>query len=336
MKWLQGAPILLGVVLLVLQVPRPAPETPAAAPPPAPPPQAEAALRERLAEAPTDDARADLVAMLLDSGRPEEAAEVCREALPGASNEAVFLAGLARALLVCEAPNPRAGAMAEILSLIDRVEEAEARGVPMPGGVPTLRLQWTFLNGDRPGSRRLLETARPRAHPAERTDLLMLEADLDLRDGDLDSAGRLLEQYLAEEEEAPLRVGAMWVTHAYLGRPLQAAALPRDDRFGDAGIAEVLARYAKAPDAKTRRSALQRFADGFPPPHPPTCLYGEAVHLPLVSAALHLRLGDLALEAGDRLAAERSWQRALQVHPGDRVVQSRLLKAENVPRPFIQ
>lgn len=295
--------------------------------------EAEAALRKRIAEGGGAQARTQLTGVLLEAGRVDAAVAEGRLLVEQAPRDPGALSLYARALLFRNSITRRPEELAQARLLLGAVGELTA-GRPQPPGNLALHAQLAYLAEDYAGAERAAEVAQadPGTFYPESLDLQVMQVDLALRRGDRATAARGMEAVLEESTRArddayyelyPIREGAMWVRHAFLGGPFQAdearAAVAVYDRLQGLGVVgkfpvgEVFRfrdRYAALLAGGDPAALLQetvRFDGAFPPPHTPTCFYGEAIHLPLVEAATALRVAQLRRAQGDEAGA-REWE----------------------------
>lgn len=295
--------------------------------------EAEAALRQEVAAGGGSKARYGLMGVLLEAGRVEAAVAEGRLLVQQFPRDSGALSLCARALLFRNSITRQPEELAEARLLMQAVREL-TRGAEQPPGHVALEAQLAYLSGDYAAAARAAEAALsdPGTYYPESLDLQVMQVDLALRRGDRATAAEGVEKVLEESTRArdgayyelyPIREGAMWVRHAFLDGPFRGddarAAVAVYDRLQGLGVVgkfpvgEVFRfrdRYAELLAAGDREGMAQEtagFWEVFPPPHTPTCFYGEAVHLPLVRAATALRLAQLHRSGGDEAAA-REWE----------------------------
>lgn len=316
--------------------------------------EADRMLREELAHGESESLRFALSGNLLEAGRPEEALREIGPLLERSPKDLKVLETAARAALFAESlkPEPRPEAVEEIRGWLAEISRQHRAGGRIGPGSASLPLQFALLTRQYAEAGRMAEMLRrdPALDAYEVPDVLFLQADLALRAGERERARELLDEYLARTgkersgdyvELYPVRFLAMWVAHAYVGRPLDPGELREYEarlrqlqeqdlrvKFPARATAAALERYAAARTAAERRQALLAFAETFPPERENLCFFGEVVQLPVARAALALRLGDLARETGDPRAARGHYEQGLRLHPEDRIVQARLQELE--------
>lgn len=295
--------------------------------------EAEAALRREVAADGDLQGALRLQGVLLEAGRVDAAVAEGRLLVQRFPHDSSALSNCARALLFRNSITRKPEELAEARLLMRTVREL-TRGAEQPPGHVALEAQLAYLSGDYPTAARAAEAALsdPGTHYPESLDLQAMLVDLALRRGDRATAADGLDKVLEESTRArdgayyelyPIREGAMWVRHVFLDGPFRRndarAAVAVYDRLRGLGVVGKFPlrkiyrfrdRYAELLAAGDREGMAQETAGfwaEFPPPHTPTCFYGEAVHLPLVRAATALRLARLHRAGGDEAGA-REWE----------------------------